>query len=74
MPKIEQMYAFVAVQDGDEGIIGFNSPGSGGWVPLVGADMARVEDYRIIARKIGEMSNIEVQLLKFTNREECGPA
>ncbi len=52
MPKIEEMYAFVAEDTGpdDEGVVAMNA----GHVvfPLVGADMAMVEKLRPIAKDI----------------------
>ncbi|GAH83034.1 unnamed protein product, partial [marine sediment metagenome] len=49
MPRIEEMYAFVAEDTGpdDEGVVGVNT--GCGWMPLVGADMARVESLKPIA-------------------------
>lgn len=53
MPRIEEMYAFVTEDSGpdDEGIVGMST--ESGWMPLVGADMARVESLKPIARNIG---------------------
>jgi hypothetical protein len=63
--RIEQMYAFVTIdKDGDEGII------DGSWMPLVGADMARVEKLRPIARNIARADGREVRLIRFSVREE----
>jgi hypothetical protein len=68
--QITEMYAFVAVdRDGDEGIIGMRAP-DGSWMPLVGADKARVESLRSIAREIARASHREVRLLRFSVREE----
>lgn len=46
MPRIEEMYAFVAEDSGpdDEGVVGMAT--KSGWMPLVGADMARVESLK----------------------------
>jgi len=70
MPKIEQMYAFVCEDSGpeDEGIIGMQT--GMGWMPLVGADMARVKSLRPIAETIARSSGKPVKLLRFTTREE----
>lgn len=70
MPKIDEMYAFVVEDSGpdDEGIIGMNT--KGGWMPLVGADMARIESLRPIARDIAHQLGKPVKLLHFDNRME----
>jgi len=56
MPKITEMYAFVACEDetpDDEGIIGLMGPN--GPMPAVGADMDRVEWLRtIITQQMGD--------------------
>lgn len=70
MPKIEQMYAFITEDKGpdDEGVIGMNT--DMGWMPLVGADMARVESLRPIALQIAREVGKPIKLLRFTQREE----
>ena len=76
MPRIEEMYAFVVEDTGpdDEGVIGIQSPpGDDGrtlWLPLVGADMARVESLRPIAQGIGHQLGKKVTLVHFSNRED----
>ena len=70
MPRIEEMYAFVAEDKGpdDEGIVGMNT--GSGWMPMVGADMKRVDDLRPIALSLAHGLGIKVKLLHFTKREE----
>lgn len=64
MPKIDEMYAFCAEESpGDEGIIGMYSQGS--WVPLVGADMARVVSLNEVAIEIGKETGTTITLKKF---------
>ncbi len=72
MPRIEEMYAFVAEDSGpdDEGIVGMGT--RAGWVPLVGADMARVESLKPIARNIAAQTGKKIKLLHFTHREDLG--
>lgn len=72
MPRIEEMYAFVAEDSGpeDEGIIGMNL--GYGWMPLVGADFERVESLRQVARQIGAETGTKIKILRFTQREEMG--
>lgn len=70
MPRIESMYAFVTEDEGpdDEGVIGFMA--NTGWMPMVGADMARVKSLKPIAQGIARTTGKKVKLLHFTNREE----
>ena len=76
MPRIEEIYAFVVEDSGpdDEGVIGIQT-GSGDdgqrlWLPLVGADMARVNSLRLIAQGIGRQIGKRVTLVHFSNRED----
>ena len=72
MPRIEEMFAFVAEDSGpdDEGVVGM-ATGSG-WMPLVGADMARVESLKPIAQDIASQTGKKIKLIHFTNREDLG--
>ena len=76
MPRIEEMYAFIVEDTGpdDEGVIGIQSPpGSDGiklWLPLVGADMSRMDSLRPTALGIGRQVGKQVKLVRFTNRED----
>jgi len=72
MPRIEEMYAFVAEDSGpdDEGIVGMGT--KAGWMPLVGADMTRVESLKPIARNIAAQTGKKIKLLHFTHREDLG--
>ncbi len=77
MPKILEMYAFVVEDTGpdDEGVVALQSQkGSLGvlWLPLVGADMRRVESLKPIAAGIGKQLGKEVKLIHFTTREDLG--
>jgi len=70
MPRIEEMYAFVAEDSGpdDEGVVAMSVDGV--LLPLVGADMARVESLKPIARSISARTGKKVKLLHFTQRED----
>lgn len=76
MPRIEEMYAFIVEDRGpdDEGVIAIQTePGDGGrrlWLPLVGADMARVNSLRDIAQGIGRQTGKKVTLVHFSNRRD----
>lgn len=69
--KIDQMYAFVmADEDGDEGIPAFSLPESKLVMPMVGADMKRIEQLKPIAQKMANDLKKPVRICKFTVREE----
>lgn len=66
MPKITQMYAFVVADkdENDEGIIAFAAP-NGMMMPLVGADMSRVDSLKPIAEAICKTKNAKYRILRF---------
>ncbi|NVM24200.1 MAG: hypothetical protein HWN68_20780 [Desulfobacterales bacterium] len=76
MPRINELYAFIVEDQGpdDEGIIALKSTsettGEGVWLPLAGADMARVESLRPFAEGIGRKVKKKVKLCKFDRRQE----
>jgi len=76
MPRIEEMYAFIAADTGpdDEGLIAVPSEtdqdGTSVWLPLIGADMERVDSLRELARGIGREAGTKVTLVRFSNRQD----
>jgi len=67
--RIDQMFAFIVVDDdGTEGVCAFNGPN--GPVPMVGADMARVESLRPIAQMLANALKKPVTVAKFSIRED----
>ena len=76
MPRIEEMYAFIVEDTGpdDEGVIAIQSPpGNDGtilWLPLVGADMARVNSLRPTAVGIARQLGKPLKLVHFSNRQD----
>lgn len=64
--RIDQMYAFVMVDDdGTEGVLGFTSP-NGRAMPLVGADMARIDSIRPYVQEIATLTGKPTILRHFT--------
>lgn len=65
MPKITEMFAFVATDAGpdDEGVMAMWTPG--GWMPMVGADIARAVSLRPIADQIAKESGVPYKCLHF---------
>ena len=75
MPKITEMFAFVAEDKelpGDEGVIGFRNH-YGEWMPLVGADMDRVSSLKPLADQVSQATGIKYKILKFALVGEIKP-
>lgn len=70
MPKIEKLYAYVAEDDGpeNEGIVAMLQ--SDIWIPLVGADMARMESLKGYANLLAKKTGKKIHLLVFSVRTE----
>jgi len=67
---IDQMYAFVCddFAAGMEGVVGANIMGT--MMPLVGADMTRIEQLKPIAAQIAKATGKKIKLVTFTVRSE----
>ena len=72
MPKIEVIYAFISIDKGpeDEGIVAALMGDK--WMPLVGADMDRVESLRPLAMEVSRATGKRIVLAKFMAREDLG--
>jgi hypothetical protein len=67
--RIEEMFAFTCIDTNDvEGIISVHTPALGN-MPLVGADMERIESLRPHAELAARASGQPVKLVKFSHRE-----
>jgi hypothetical protein len=63
---IDRIYAFVTKdKDGHEGIMAYMT--DQGWMPMVGADMDRVESLKPQADKIAKISGMEYEIREFNN-------
>lgn len=70
MKRIEQMYAFV-VEDEDDDMEGIPAlMGASGSLPLVGADMARIESLRPSVEEMAKLLGKPITLLRFEVRTE----
>ena len=68
--KIDAVYAFIATDEGgSEGIPAFVSDNNL-TIPMIGADMDRVEHLRPIAEQMALGKGIIITLAKFGNRED----
>ena len=66
--RIDEMFAFIVVDtDGTEGVPAIQTPT--GAMPLMGADMARVESIRPFAEGMAKCG-LKVTLAKFSVRED----
>lgn len=72
MPKIERLFAFVVEDNGpdDEGVAAFHISGSSMFMPMIGADMDRVESLKSQARLIARATGKPVKLVEFSQRTE----
>ncbi len=74
--RIDTMFVFVAKDEqGNEGVCGVQVPSSHDpnikeWLPLVGADMARLQDLSPIAQMIANDTGKTVRLIIFNNRQD----
>jgi hypothetical protein len=70
MPKVTEIFAFIAEDTGpdDEGVAAALMGNN--WVPLLGADMARIDSLRPLSEQIAQSTGKQVRLLKFSHREE----
>jgi hypothetical protein len=66
--RVDQMFVFLAVDHtGDEGVIAY--PMGNTIMPLLGADMARVDSVRTLAQKIADARGCDITLAVFSVRE-----
>lgn len=68
MQSIDEMFAFISVDEYGEGLVGTLT--RTGWMPLVGADMSRVDSLRKMAQQVARDSGRDVKLVRFSNRTE----
>lgn len=64
---IDEMWAWLSVDDEGEGVLAGMIPGLGS-MPLVGADQERMESLRPIAIRIAKAAGVGVSLVKFSDR------
>jgi hypothetical protein len=68
--RIEELWAYVAIDKDDiEGIVSASVPGLG-HVPLVGADKERMLSYKSYAKMTARVTGAKIKLVRFSTREE----
>lgn len=72
LEKITELYAFVSVDEGGEGVIGQTCVIGGKltFMPFVCADKERMEMLKPVAKHIAEEMNKKVRLIRLSVREE----
>jgi len=72
--EIEELYAFVAIEDGKEGLIAQSMPiGPNGeymMVPFVGADWNRVKMLIPHAKRMQKEMGTKIKVFKFSGKED----
>ena len=70
MPRIDKIYAYVAADPGpdDEGITATYLGNT--WMPMIGADKARMDSLREIAQQMADAQGKSIKLLEFSVRRE----
>lgn len=68
MHKINQLYAFVAVEEDGEGICGYMT--ENGWLPMVTSSEKNLAALRPIAQEIAEQTGKTVKLIKLEKRTD----
>lgn len=63
--KIDELFAFISVdENGNEGIMAASAP-NGMWHPLIGADTARVDSLRPVADEITARTGMRYEIRHF---------
>lgn len=66
--RINELFAFIAEDGEGEGLAAFMTPT--GWMPMVGADPARIESLKERAREVAKLSGKRIRLCRYSVREE----
>jgi hypothetical protein len=69
--RIDKIWAAISVdEEGNEGLVGFYSAQTKGWMPLVAADEARLVNVKEMAQKIARKQQCLVRLIELSTRVE----
>lgn len=66
--QLEGIWAYIGESDGGEGLLAAAIDGR--VVPLIAADLGRVEQLRVHAQRAADQSGVAVRLVRFTQRVE----
>lgn len=70
MGRIDQIWAFLSIDDGGEGVVAGPLLGPGSLVPLIAADKRRLKSLIPRAKEMVTMFGKPIRLAKFTKRED----
>lgn len=71
MPIIEKLWAYIATEeDGGEGVCAFYNQKEDTWMPMIGADEARIRSFKSIAEEIADNTNTPIMLVEFSTRTD----
>ena len=72
MPKLDKLYAFVADDNGpeDQGIMAFRDGVRGGWMPMVGGDLTRIDQLYPIAKFLSGKSGIPFKVMLYGSPQD----
>ncbi|UPK03083.1 hypothetical protein [Bradyrhizobium sp. 170] len=68
--RIDEVYLFISVDETGEGVCAARLMGAGSLVPLIAADVTRMEQLIPIARNIAKATGKQVKLIKLSQRSE----
>lgn len=70
LQRINSITAFLASDEGGEGIVSIPMPPIGMPMPMIAADEMRIRELLPEAEEIAQRTGIKILMVKFTNREE----
>lgn len=69
MGRIDQIWAYLSLDDGGEGVCSFQAAGIGA-LPMIGADKRRLDQLRPYAQQLARMVKRPIRLVRFRQRED----
>jgi hypothetical protein len=69
MDTINEVYAFLTIQDGEEGIFATQLTSNGVWLPLIFTSMAIADGFKTFALEAAKDEGVKLKLVKFSTRE-----
>jgi hypothetical protein len=69
MGRIEQIWAYLSLDDGGEGVCGFQAAGLGN-LPMIAADKRRMDQLRPYAQQLARMTRKPIRFVRFKQRED----
>jgi len=70
--KITVIHAFLALENGEEGIAAWWNEEFGGWLPLVSGYPGQFELLKVIAQRVADRTGQPIEIVRFFQREHVG--